>query len=98
MRQYYVYIITNYRKTVLYTGVTNNLSKRLDEHAYADNKSFTGRYRVRYLLYAEQYISIHVAISREKEIKSWTRRKKVALIRTLNPEFKALDPVAIVGW
>ena len=79
---YYVYILTNLHKTVLYVGVTNNLIKRLEEH-YAqrgNKKSFTGRYNSYHLIYYEEHFFILNAIAREKEIKGWRREKKMKLI------------------
>ena len=92
---YYIYIITNKTKTVLYTGVTNNLKRRLGEHT--DNilnkkNTFASRYNVQYLLYYEKFGWIQLAIAREKEIKGWRREKKIALIKSLNPAFEFLVP------
>jgi putative endonuclease len=85
---YFVYIITNKNKTVLYTGVTNNLVLRLQQHAAnvesGKRKTFTGRYACRYLVYFEEHKYILNAIAREKQIKGWTRAKKEALIRSIN--------------
>jgi len=77
-REYYVYIVTNYKKTVLYTGVTNNLEQRIIEHYLnkGDVKTFTGKYNCFYLVYYECTQYINNAILREKEIKSWNRKKK----------------------
>lgn len=94
MRSYFVYILTNKAKTVLYTGVTNNLLQRIGQHrldALGNKRSFCGKYLCIYLLYYEEYQNIKEAISREKEINGWTRTKKVALIRSANPEMKFLD-------
>ena len=83
---FYVYIITNKNKTVLYTGVTNNIKRRLQEHKEKINpNSFTAKYNVCYLLYYEHFGWIQQAIAREKEIKNLTRAKKEALIKTTNP-------------
>jgi len=85
---YYVYITTNPAKTVLYIGVTNSLADRMVQH-YANRGSastFAGRYFCYNLLYVEEYSDINVAISREKELKGWTRAKKEALIAIDNPE------------
>jgi putative endonuclease len=83
---FYVYIITNKNKTVLYTGVTNNIKRRVQEHKEKINpNSFTARYNVCYLLYYEHFGWIQQAIAREKEIKNLTRAKKEALIKTTNP-------------
>jgi putative endonuclease len=85
---YYVYITTNPAKQVLYIGVTNDLPRRLGQHYEnrGTNETFAGRYFCYNLLYYEQFTDIKAAISREKELKGWTRAKKEALIITLNPE------------
>ena len=80
---YYTYILTNKNKTVLYPGVTNNLKRRLSEHAEGvrlRKKSFTAQYQCIYLLHYEKYTLIQEAILREKEIKGWLRTKKNKLI------------------
>jgi len=76
---------------VLYTGVTNNLPRRVAEHKSGEIPGFTGRYRVHRLLYCEEFVSIRDAIEQEKRIKSWTRAKRLALIRTMNPKFRDLS-------
>ena len=93
MENYFVYIITNTNKTVLYTGITNDLAKRLCEHKNAgcEPNSFTGRYGVYRLLYYECYTDVTEAIAREKEIKKWRREKKIRLIESLNPYWKFLE-------
>ncbi|MDU1904173.1 MAG: GIY-YIG nuclease family protein [Dysgonomonas sp.] len=76
---YFVYILTNYNRTVLYTGVTNDLDKRLYEHktdAETVKKHFTGKYNVIYLIYWEYFTKVDDAILREKQIKGWTPKKK----------------------
>ena len=92
---YYVYIITNKNKTVLYVGVTNNLSSRILQHEQNakpfSHKSFAGKYNAFYLLYFEHYEWIEQAITREKELKGWRRLKKEALINTVNPKWKFLN-------
>ena len=91
---YYIYIITNKTKTVLYTGVTNNLKNRLQQHKdNIANKTvtFASKYRVCYLLYFEKYTWIQEAIAREKEIKKLRRKEKEELIATINPDFAFLD-------
>lgn len=85
---YYVYIMTNAHKTVVYTGVTSNLVKRVYEHKQQlDKKSFTARYNVEYLVYYEVTTNPETAIAREKQIKSWGRKKKEQLINEKNPEW-----------
>jgi putative endonuclease len=85
---YYVYITTNPAKTVLYIGVTNSLPRRIGQHYEnrGNNDTFAGRYFCYNLLYSEQFADIKAAISREKELKGWTRAKKDALIATMNPD------------
>ena len=89
---YYIYILTNKAKTVLYTGVTNHLKIRLSQHKESVNpKSFTAKYNVYYLLYYEKFTCIQLAIARETEIKGWLRIKKIDLVKTMNPELNFLN-------
>ncbi len=91
---YYIYILTNKAKTVFYTGVTNNLRKRLNQHQdniLSKNKTFASQYNAQFLLFYEKFTWIQEAISREKEIKGWNRNKKLELIKTINPEFCFLN-------
>ena len=91
---YFIYILTNANKTVLYTGVTNNIGRRLLEHNSnpANGKiSFTVKYNCFYLIYFEHFSNINHAIEREKQIKGWSRKKKEDLINSLNPEWKFLN-------
>jgi putative endonuclease len=83
---YCVYITTNPAKAVLYTGVTSDLARRLGQHYEnrGKNETFAGRYFCYNLLYFEQFTDVKAAISREKELKGWTRAKKDALIGTVN--------------
>lgn len=101
MRQYnfYTYILTNLNKTVLYTGVTNDLEKRLFEHyTGTDHKiSFTHKYKCFYLVWYERHQYIQHAIEREKEIKGWLRGKKNELIESENPMWKFLNS-DIMEW
>ena len=77
IKEYQVYILTNFEKTVLYTDVTNNLSRRLYEHKARINKnSFTSKYKCYYLLYFDNFVSIEQAIDREKQIKGWRQDLK----------------------
>lgn len=94
MHNYFVYILTNFHRRVLYTGVTNNLERRMLEHKIGSqlkNKSFTGRYNCIYLIYWEHFRYIQDAILREKELKGWRREKKISLIKKFNPELKFLN-------
>ena len=91
---YYIYIITNKAKTVLYTGVTNHLKIRLEQHKdniVSKNKTFASSYNVHCLLYFEKFTWIQEAIAREKEIKGWRKEKKLDLIKTINPELNFLN-------
>ena len=85
MEQYYVYFMANRSNTTLYVGVTNDLERRVIEHRTYDGKSFTSRYKCHKLVYYEEYSSIDEAIAREKQIKSWNRGRKDALIDKFNP-------------
>ena len=88
---YYVYLLTNANKTVLYTGVTNNLPKRVYEHKYhLDKGSFTDRYHVENLVYYESTSDVTAASEREKQIKGWNRRRKEKLIGSKNPNWDDL--------
>ena len=87
----YVYILTNRSNTVLYTGVTSNLERRMEQHHNNQEvSSFTSRYRVKKLVYVEEYNSIADAIMREKQIKAGSRQKKIELIEKLNPDWRDL--------
>ena len=90
MRQYYVYIMTNRSKT-LYTGVTNDLLRRVYEHKNKMVEGFTKKYNITKLVYYEDTDDVEEAIAREKQIKGWLRRKKIALIESINPEWKDLS-------
>ena len=90
MRQYYVYILANRTKTI-YTGVTNNLLRRLFEHKHLMIKGFAYKYKLTKLVYYEIGSDIKAAISREKQIKGWLRKKKIALIESVNPGWKDLS-------
>ena len=85
---HYVYILSNWDDSVIYIGVTNNLPKRLYEHRNQLADGFTKKYNVHKLVYFEQTTDVNSAISREKQIKGWTRKKKNALIAKINPEWK----------
>ena len=90
---YYVYILTNRTNVVLYTGVTNHLERRLWEHLnHTDPNSFTAKYQIEKLVYFEATSDITVALNREKQIKSWSRKKKNQLIEAQNPDWKELFP------
>ncbi len=90
-RRYFVYILTNYGDTVLYTGVTNDLFRRIQEHrAGVAEDSFTKRYRLYKLIWTQEFTSSAEAIAAEKMIKGWKREKKLALIRETNPGFRDL--------
>ena len=87
----YVYILTNATKSVLYTGVTNDLVKRVCEHKqHLDKGSFTAQYNVEYLVYFEATDNPIAAIEREKQIKGWNRKRKNKLVESKNPEWKDL--------
>jgi len=97
MHVYHVYILTSVNRKVMYVGVTNNLENRVAKHRGGRGSAFTSRYRVNVLVYAEEYRYIEDAIAREKQIKSWSRSKKDALVTSLNPSWAdLLDADAII--
>ncbi len=93
MKHYAVYILSNKSRT-LYTGMTNNLMRRVYEHKQKLVPGFTSKYRVNRLVYYEQTGNVRAAIAREKQIKGWLRAKKIALIESINPKWEDLSE----GW
>jgi putative endonuclease len=89
-KQYYVYIMTNNNNTVLYTGVTSDLRRRAFQHRHRMCKGFTTKYNIVKLVYYEVLQDPYNAIAREKQIKAGSRKKKMELIDTMNPEWKDL--------
>ena len=94
MRTYYVYIMAS-RSRVLYTGVTNDLARRVDEHKRGVNAGFTSRYRITRLVDFEEFADIRDAIAREKEVKSWTRTRRVGLVEQRNPFWQDLTDLQL---
>jgi len=92
--QYYIYIMTNKRNTVLYTGVTNNLEERVSQHKNKLKKGFTSKYNINKLVYYEEFDYIDDAIAREKQIKAGSRKKKIELIEGINKKWDDLSE----GW
>ncbi|MEQ9552553.1 MAG: GIY-YIG nuclease family protein [Coleofasciculus sp. G3-WIS-01] len=90
MNAYYVYMMTNRSKT-LYTGVTNDLYRRVYEHKQKLIPGFTQKYNINRLVYYEQTSDVREAIAREKQIKGWLRAKKIALIESANPQWRDLS-------
>lgn len=88
---YFVYILTNWSNKVLYTGVTNNLERRLYEHKNKLVKGFTEKYNVNKLVYLESTTDVKAAIAREKQIKGWSRNKKNVLVESINPQWNDLS-------
>jgi putative endonuclease len=87
---YYVYILTNKYNKVLYVGITNDLIRRIYEHKNNLVEGFTSKYNVHKLVYYDLTSDVMSAITREKQIKGWTRDKKIKLIESMNPEWKDL--------
>lgn len=86
---YYVYILTNANKNLIYIGVTNNLIRRVYEHKHhLDKGSYTARYNIDQLVYFEETSDVEAAISREKQLKGWNRARKNRLVESKNPEWK----------
>ena len=97
---FWVYMLTNWKKTVLYVGMTNHLSRRLVEHYQSRGKvgTFTGRYYCYNLVYYEWHQYVLNAISREKEIKKMLRENKEALITEVNPDWKFFNAFICGEW
>lgn len=93
MRSYYVYIMASKSRT-LYVGVTNNIMRRIYEHKHKLVEGFTSRYNIDRLVYFEETQYVREAIAGEKIIKDWNRRKKIALIESVNPGWEDLSE----GW
>ena len=89
MKTFYVYILASWTRT-LYTGVTSDLPKRLWQHRSTAGKAFAARYRASRLVYFEATNDALAALTREKQIKGWSRRKKLALIESMNPSWRDL--------
>lgn len=89
-KKYFVYILTNTYNTVFYTGVTNNLQRRIYEHKNKLTEGFTKKYNLWKLLYFEEYNGVRLALEREKQIKDYRREKKLVLIVASNPTFEEL--------
>ena len=89
-KNYWVYIATN-KSNTLYTGITNNLARRMHEHKNKLISGFTRKYNINKLVYFQQFNNPSEAIEAEKKIKGWTRRKKIKLIKSINHEFKDLS-------
>ena len=93
-RSYYVYILTNFTRSVLYIGVTNDIHLRLLQHKNGEGSVFTSKYKCHYLLHFEEYFQINEAIAREKQLKNWKRTWKIQLIRKDNSDLIDLSE----GW
>src|SRR5436190_14191781 len=93
MNAFYVYMMTNQSRVVLYTGVTNSLMRRVRQHQNGQTQGFTKTYKVNRLVYYECFDDPRDAIGREKEIKGWRREKKNALVETKNPKWADLSPL-----
>jgi len=90
-RLFYVYMTTSSSRRALYTGVTNSIYNRHDQHVDSGDSSFVGRYRAFRLVYVEVFRDVRNAIAREKQIKGWTRARKEALVRSVNPQWRDLS-------
>jgi putative endonuclease len=93
--QYYTYMVMNKTKTVIYTGITNDLLRRMKEHKEGSTEGFTKKYRLNQLVWYAVSDKPEDAIRLEKRIKGWTRNKKIGLIRGMNPQFKDLTEILI---
>ena len=93
MHEYYVYVLAN-GKRMLYVGVTNDLQGRMYEHRQKQIAGYTQQYNISRLVYFETTLNVSAAIAREKQIKGWTRAKKLALVESVNPKWADLSE----GW
>ena len=93
MKAFYVYMMTNQSRVVLYTGITNSLVRRVWQHQNGEIGGFTKAYGVNRLVYYERFNDPRDAIAREKEIKGWRRAKKNALVERMNPKWADLSPM-----
>ncbi|MFS8130339.1 MAG: GIY-YIG nuclease family protein [Candidatus Dojkabacteria bacterium] len=91
MKEYFTYILTNLKNTVLYIGVTNNLKLRLIQHTSNKNNSFVYKYNAIKLIYFERYININDAIGREKQLKRWHKEWKWNLVKTINAQLEDMS-------
>jgi putative endonuclease len=92
MKAFYVYMMTNRSRVVLYTGITNSLMRRVSQHQHGEIRGFTRTYKVDRLVYYERFNDPRDAIAHEKGIKGWRREKKNALIERMNPKWADLSP------
>lgn len=90
-KNYYVYLLTNWNNKVIYTGVTNDLNRRIYEHKNKLIEGFSQKYNLTKLVYFEETQDIKAAIAREKEIKKWRREKKNMLVNKINPNWQDLS-------
>ncbi|MGB0346329.1 MAG: GIY-YIG nuclease family protein [Balneolaceae bacterium] len=88
MSRGYVYVLTNFQRSILYIGVTSNLSQRIWQHKTENGSGFTKKYKATILVYAEEFDSISDAIAREKQLKRWHKEWKWNLIKKHNPQLK----------
>ena len=89
-QSYYIYILTNFKNTTFYIGVTNNLVKRVWQHKTEMVDGFSKKYKLKKLVYFEEYQNPAEAITREKQLKNWHRQWKLNLIKSKNPKFEDL--------
>lgn len=87
MKQFYVYIITNKPNGVLYTGLTNNLERRILEHKNKQIDGFSAKYNLSKLVYYEEFDNHHLAFEKERRMKKWKREYKLNLINQMNPNW-----------
>ena len=87
MRAYYLYIMAS-RSRVLYTGITNDIARRVHEHRHSLIPGFTSKYRITRLVYFEEFTDVREAIAREKQVKGWVRARKIRLIAQHNPTWE----------
>ena len=94
-KTYYVYIATNIFRSVLYIGITSNIFVRMEQHRSGNADGFTSKYHVSSLVHCESFDDPYSAISREKQLKGWTRKKKDFLITRMNPEWEDIGKILL---
>lgn len=90
-KSFFIYILTNFKNTVFYIGITNNLKVRIYEHKNKLVEGFTQKYNIWKLVYFEEYYDINEAVKREKQLKNWHKQWKINLIKEKNPSFKEIS-------
>ena len=98
MKKGYVYILSNFKRTTFYIGVTSNLGQRKQQHDDGEGSKFTKKYNLKHIVYFEEFDNIEDAILREKQLKNWHREWKLNLIKSVNPDMRDLTEKIPWQW